>query len=142
MANMVGSEVCILSFTIIPPRTPISKLQVLANSSLGLIPAEITSMSTSKVSSSPNSIPVMALSPSMQLVALPVCMVIPIDSKVSCNTLLLLESNCLGINFGANSTTCGSKPISITAFPASRPKSPPPNTAAFPLGFVSFILSA
>ena len=139
---MVGSEVCILSFTIIPPRTPISKLQVLANSSLGRIPADITSMSTSNVSSSPNSIPVMTPLPKMLLVTLPVCMVIPIDSRVSCKTLLLLESNCLGINLGANSTTCGSRPISITAFPASNPKRPPPKMAALPLGFASLILSA
>jgi hypothetical protein len=44
--------VCKLSLTVIPPRGPTSNEAALANSSLGLIPAEITSISTSKELSS------------------------------------------------------------------------------------------
>ncbi|MNR28669.1 hypothetical protein D3C85_1460040 [compost metagenome] len=49
-------------------------------------------------------------------------------------------SNCLGIKRGANSTTCGLRPKSRTAFAASRPNKPPPKTAASvaPFCFIFF----
>ena len=141
MAKIEGSEVCILLFTTIPPRTPTSNPQVLPSSSRGLIPAEITSMSTFSKSSPSNIIPVMASSPAIYCVDLLKWIPMFKASIFDCSISLAPLSNCLGINRGANSTTCGFNPKSRTAFAASSPKSPPPNTAASVAPFAFIFLA-
>ena len=67
---MFSSEVLSFSFTIIPPLGPTSNPHSFANSSLGLIPAEMTSMSTPIDAPSENCIPLINSSPRIAVVFL------------------------------------------------------------------------
>ncbi|MNR04487.1 hypothetical protein D3C85_1204520 [compost metagenome] len=132
MANTDGSLVCIFSFTIIPPLAPTSIPQAFANSSLGLMPAEITSISTSNCVSSLNCIAAIFSSPIIFVVFLLRCILRPSSANLDFSISLPAVSICLGINRGANSMICVSAiPRSIKAFAASKPNNPPPITAPF-----------
>ena len=82
------SEVFIVLSTTIPPLVPVTKPHSLANSSLGLIPADMISISVFRTSPSINLRPSILFSPVIYSVCLLRYTLIPKDSIFCCNILL------------------------------------------------------
>src|SRR5437667_282125 len=101
-----------------------------ASSSRGRMPAETTTMSTTRSSPAAKRRPVTASVPRIACVCIPVWTCTPSAAIFRRSTSPPAASTWRGMSRGANSTTCTSRPRSWTAFAASRPRSPPPMTAA------------
>mmetsp|Transcript_42368 Transcript_42368/g.87115 ORF Transcript_42368/g.87115 Transcript_42368/m.87115 type:complete len:210 (+) Transcript_42368:331-960(+) len=145
---MLGSEEHKLESTLTPPRPPSSRPQPRASSSRGRTPQETTTMSTSKMMGSVSPLGMnfkpLTLPPSSRTaswILAPLCTWMPRLLIFPSNALPASWLSCVGMRYGAISTTWLSISRSYTAFAASRPKRPPPITAAR-LDFFAAAMSA